>query len=171
MLPILVGSKVFIYYDGSHVNLERQIKAGIANVVLNELIYGSKITAKIKNSTLLTLPDWYLNGLISYLSEDWSTELDNYVKDGILNKNYEKFNRLSGTDAVYAGHSIWKYIADKYGEDKISNIIYMTKISSSVESGFLYVLGTSFKSFTRDWYSYYDKKYYDYDKEQVCHRD
>jgi Tol biopolymer transport system component len=162
----IVGSKVFIYYDGSHVNLEKQIKAGIANVVLNELIYGNKITAKIKNSTLLTLPDWYLNGLISYLSEDWSVELDNYVKDGILNKNYEKFNRLSGTDAVYAGHSIWKYIADKYGEDKISNIIYMTKISRSVESGFLYVLGTSFKSFTRDWYNYYDKKYYDYDKEQ-----
>ena len=162
----IVGSKVFIFYDGSHVNLERQIKAGIANAVLNELIYGSKITTKVKNSALLTLPDWYLNGLISYLSEDWSTELDNYVKDGILNKNYEKFNRLSGTDAVYAGHSIWKYIADKYGEDKISNIIYMTKISRSVESGFLYVLGTSFKSFTRDWYSYYDKKYYDYDKEQ-----
>jgi Tol biopolymer transport system component len=162
----IVGSKVFIYYDGSHVNLERQIKAGIANAVLNELIYGSKITTKVKNAALLTLPDWYLNGLISYLSEDWSTELDNYVKDGILYKNYEKFNRLSGTDAVYAGHSIWKYIADKYGEDKISNIIYMTKISRSVESGFLYVLGTSFKSFTRDWYSYYDKKYYDYNKEQ-----
>jgi Tol biopolymer transport system component len=160
----IIGSKVFIYYDGSHVNLERQIKAGIAKVVLNELLYGRQITAKIKNSTLLTLPDWYINGLVSYLSDDWNVEIDNYVKDGILYRRYEKFNRLTGTDAVYAGHSIWKYIADKYGEDKISNIIYMTKISKSVESGFLYVLGISFKTFTHEWYDYYDKKYYDFNK-------
>jgi Tol biopolymer transport system component len=160
----IIGSKVFIYYDGSHENLKKQISAGIAKVVLNELMYGEQITAKIKNSTLMTLPDWFVQGLVSYVSDDWNTDIDNYVKDGILSGNYEKFNQLSGTDAVYAGHSIWKYIADKYGTDKIPNIIYMTKISKSVESGFLFVLGLSFKTFTQDWLDYYDKKYYDYDK-------
>jgi len=161
----IIGSKVFIYYDGSHENLKRQIKAGIARVVLNELMFGEQITAKIKNSTLLSLPDWYVQGLVSYLAENWYVELDNYVKDGILSGSYEKFNQLAGSDAVYAGHSIWKYIADKYGEDKIHNILYMTKISKSVESGFLYVLGVSFKTFTQEWIDYYDKKYYGYDKE------
>lgn len=161
----IVGSKVFIYYDGNHENLKRQIKAGIANVILNELMNGTQITAKIKNSTLLTLPDWYTQGLVSFISQDWYAELDNYVKDGILSGNYEKFNQLTGQNAVYAGHSIWKYIAEKYGEDKIPNILYMTKISKSVESGFLYVLGVSFKTFTREWIDYYDKKYYSYDKE------
>lgn len=160
----IVGSKVFLYYNGSHDELKKQIKAGMAKVVLNELMYGEQITAKIKNSTLLTLPDWYSQGLVSYLSDDWNTDIDNYVKDGILSGEYEKFNQLTGTDAVYAGHSIWKYIADKYGEDKIPNILYMTKISKSVESGFLYVLGVSFKTFTQEWLDYYDKKYYDYDK-------
>jgi hypothetical protein len=161
----IVGSKVFIYYDGSHNDLKKQIKAGISKVVLTELMYGQQITTKIKNSTLLTLPDWYTSGLVSYLSDEWNTDIDNFVKDGILSGSYEKFNQLTGTDAVYAGHSIWKYIADKYGEDKIPNIIYMTKISKSVESGFLYVLGVSFKTFTQEWIDYYDKKYYDYDKE------
>ena len=161
----IVGSKVFIYYDGNHENLKRQIKAGIARVVLNELMFGEQITAKIKNSTLLSLPDWYMQGLVSYMSENWNVELDNYVKDGILTGSYEKFNKLTGADAIYAGHSIWKYIADKYGEDKIPNIIYMTKVSKSVESGFLYVLGVSFKTFIRDWIDYYDKKYYLYDKQ------
>ncbi len=161
----IIGSKVFIYYNGDHENLKQQIKAGIAQVVLNELMYGEQITAKIKNSTLLSLPGWYLQGLASYMSYDWDVELDNYVKDGILTGSYEKFNQLTGTDAVNAGHSIWKYIAEKYGEDKISNILYMTKISKSVESGFLYVLGVSFKTFTREWLDYYDKKYYAFDKQ------
>ena len=161
----IVGSKVFVYYDGNHENLKRQIKAGIAQSVLNEMIYGVQVTSKIKNSALLTLPDWYLQGLVSYMSENWSIEMDNFVKDGILNGNFEKFNKLTGNDAVYAGHSIWKYIAEKYGEDKIPNILYMTKITKSVESGFLYVLGVSFKTFTQDWVDYYDKKYYQFDKQ------
>lgn len=161
----IVGSKVFIYYDGNHENLKQQIKAGIAKVVLEELINGEQITAKVKNGTLLTLPDWYIQGLVSYLSYDWNTDLDNNVKDGILDGRYEKFNQLTGNDAVNAGHSIWKYIAEKYGEDKIPNILYMTKISKSVESGFLYVLGVSFKTFTQEWLDYYDKKYYQFDKE------
>ena len=161
----IIGSKVFIYYDGNHEDLKQQIKAGIARVVLDGLINGEQITAKVKNGTLLTLPDWYIQGLVSYLSYDWSTDLDNNVKDGILNRRYEKFNQLTGTDAVSAGHSIWKYIAEKYGDDKIPNILYMTKISKSVESGFLYVLGVSFKTFTQEWLDYYDKKYYQFDKE------
>jgi len=160
----IVGSKVFIYYNGNHEDLKRQIKAGIANVVINELMLGEKITAKIKNSTLLSLPDWFTQGLVSYMSDNWYVELDNYVKDGILTGSYERFNSLTGSDAVYAGHSIWKYIADKYGEDKIPNILFMTKISKSVESGFLYVLGVSFKTFTQEWLDYYDKKYYASDK-------
>ena len=162
----IVGSKVFLYYDGNHENFKRQIKAGIAKVLINEVIYGQEITANVKNSTLITLPDWYTQGLISYLSEDWNIEIDNYVKDGILNGTYEKFNKLTGVQAIYAGHSIWKYIADKYGEDRIANILYMTKISRSVESGFLYVLGVSFKNFTREWLAYYDNWYYEFDKLQ-----
>lgn len=161
----IVGSKVFIYYDGNHEHLKKQISAGIANVILNNLMFGQQITAKIKNAALLTLPDWYMQGLVSYLSEDWNVELDNEVKDGILSGSFEKFNRLTGEKSIYAGHSIWKFIADKYGEDKIPNILYMTKISKNVESGFLYVLGVSLKNFTREWIEYYNKKYYFFDKQ------
>lgn len=156
----IIGSKVFLYNDGDRKHLKKQIKSGIANVVVNEMLYGGQITAKIKNSTLLTLPDWYIKGLVSYIAEDWSVEQDNYVRDGIMSGNYERFNQLTGTDAVYAGHSIWNFISRKYGGNIIPNILYMTKISKNVESGFLFVLGISFKNFAREWIDFYDKMYY-----------
>lgn len=156
----IVGSKVFLFNDGNREHLKKQIKSGIANVVLNEMLYGEQIASKIKNSTLLTLPDWYIKGLVSYIAEEWSVEQDNFVRDGIMSGNYEKFNQLTGSDAVYAGHSIWNYISQKYGSNIIPNILYMTKISKNVESGFLFVLGVSFKSFAREWIDYYDKWYY-----------
>ncbi|MCF8299336.1 MAG: hypothetical protein K9J13_17435 [Saprospiraceae bacterium] len=153
------GTKVFIYFTGDHREFEEQINAGIINVILNQMMFGTKLASVVKNSTLLSLPEWYTQGLISYLSKDWSTEIDNSVKDGILSGRYERYNQLTGTDAVNAGHSIWKFIADKYGEQSIPNIIYMTKISRNVESGFLFVLGISFKNLINQWISYYNDAY------------
>ena len=74
---------------------------------------------------LFPFPDWYMNGLVSYLSEDWNAEVENHVKDGMLTGRYDKFNQLTGEEATYAGHAFWQFIAEKYGESSISNIIYL----------------------------------------------
>jgi hypothetical protein len=163
----IIGSKVFLYFDGNHKKFNQQILAGITQVLINQMMYGDHLASKVKNTTLLNLPDWYIQGLVSYVSEGWNSEIDNVVKDAILSRRYEKFSQLEGNDATIAGHSIWNFISEKYGDYVIPNILYMTKISKSVESGFLFVLGSSFKKLTMDWIDYYDKRYYDQDKERV----
>lgn len=163
----IVGSKVFLYFDGNHKNFEKQIRAGLAKVIITEMIYGSKITANIKNSALMNIPDWYVNGLVSFISEEWNTSLDNYIRDNIFRGYFTKFYSLSGDDAVLAGHAMWKFIADKYGAPAVSNIIYMTKISRNIESGFMFVLGISFKTLLNDMVSYYEQQYSDFEKQST----
>ncbi|MEO6884485.1 MAG: hypothetical protein ABI199_10745 [Bacteroidia bacterium] len=153
-----VGSKIPLYFDGDYLHLDQQIRAGMAQVLLNQMMFGGNLKNMLKNSTLLALPDWFTEGLISYASTGWNVDIDNRVKDGILSGRYNKFNRLTGLDALYAGHSIWKYIADTYGEAVISNILYMTKVSRSVENSFLFVLGISTKDLAHEWlYSYHNQ--------------
>ena len=147
----IVGNKVFLYFTGDHEKLHEQIRSGIARVLIDQIMYGGDIKDRIQNSALLALPDWYLNGLISYISRKWDVELDNHVRDGIVNKRYFKFNHLSGTDALYAGHSIWKYIIDTYSESSVANLLYMTRINRNIESGFLYVLGVSVNTLADNW--------------------
>lgn len=155
----IIGTKVFIYFDGNHKNFDKQIRAGVAQTLVNQLLYGSSIGSQMKNTSLFPFPDWYMNGLVSYISEDWNAEIDNQVKDGILSGRFDKFNRLTGEEARFAGHSLWQYIADKYGESSISNIIYMAKVSRRLESGFLYILGISFKNLVIEATQYYKDKY------------
>ena len=105
------------------------------------------------------MPDWYEDGLVAWLSEGWNSDIDNRVRDGILSGRYDKFNHLTGTDAVDAGHSLWKYIADNHGASAVPDIVHMTKVTRSVENGFLYVIGMSFKNLIADWKRYYMQKY------------
>ncbi|HTX87947.1 MAG TPA: hypothetical protein VMC08_03080 [Bacteroidales bacterium] len=155
----IIGGKVMIYFDGNYDHFERQIRAGIATVILNEMIYGTGIGAQIKNNALFTMPEWYLSGLVSYVSEKWTPEVDNLVRDAILKGKFEKFSRLSGKEATYAGQSMWNYIAIKYGESNIPNIVYMARLSRNVEKGFLYVLGVSFKDLISEWLAFYKDIY------------
>jgi hypothetical protein len=163
----IVGTKVFLYFDGSYLNLEKQIRAGLAQVMINEMLYGSEITSQVKNSTLINFPEWYINGLISFIAEDWNVETDNFVRDGVLSGRYRNFNSLSGADAVYAGHSLWKYVADKYGRSSIPNIIYMTKVSRQISNGFLFVIGVPFKTLTDEWMKYFSGEFYQYDDDRA----
>jgi len=155
----IIGSKVFLYFDGDMNHFDRQIRAGITRLLIDGIIYGESIGSQVKNSTLINLPSWYSDGLVSYYSRNWDTELDNILKDGILSGRYRKFNHLTGADAVYAGHSIWRFVAEKYGAGNIANIIYMTRVNRSVESGFLYVLGVSFKTIMKEWEAWYKSIY------------
>ena len=155
----IIGGKVLLYFDGNLEHFEQQIRAGIAMVILNEMIYGTGIGAQIKNNALFTMPEWYMNGLISYISEKWNTDIDNRIRDAILSGRYENFSRLTGQEATYAGQSLWNYIAVKYGEANIPNIVYMARLSRNVERGFLYVLGVSFKDVIRDWLAFYKDIY------------
>ncbi|MBI3512226.1 MAG: PD40 domain-containing protein [Bacteroidetes bacterium] len=155
----IVGRKVFLYYEGDHVRLEEQIRAGIAEILINEMMYGGNVRDMVKNSTLLNLPEWYTKGLINYIAKGWDSDIDNRVRDGIMSGRYRKFNHLTGVDAQYAGQSIWYYIAEKYSPAVIPNILYMTKVSRNVESSFLFVIGVNMKVLTLEWEDYYAKRY------------
>ena len=146
----IIGSKAFLYFNGDRRDFEKQIRAAIANVLLNQAFYGTSVGSQVKNTTLFSLPEWYRNGLVSYLSDEWNTEIDNRVKDGIVSGRYNKLNNLVGEDALYAGHMLWKYIADKFGQQALTDIVSMTQISRSVDNGFLYVIGVSYKTLVTD---------------------
>ena len=157
----IIGNKLFVYFDGDHQHLEQQIREGVAEVFLNNMMYGGSVQEVLQNAVLLNLPPWFTNGLISYMGQPWSSEMDNRLRDGILTGAYKKFNRLSGDDATFAGHSIWHFIADNYGDAAVPNLLYLTRINRSLESGFNYVLGKSVNQLINDWYSYNLKLYTD----------
>ena len=156
----IIGTKVFLYFDGNYLHFEQQIRAGLADMLLNQMMYGGSIGSQVRNTTIFNLPDWYKNGLLSYISEDWNTLLDDRLRDGIVSERFKKLNRLKGDDAIIAGHSLWQYIEDKYGKSAMSDIVHLTQISRNVQKGFLYVTGVKFNDLIKQWYEYNQQQYH-----------
>ena len=155
----IVGSKVFVYFEGDYPKFERNIRKGIARVLINQRLYGGNWRDVIKSSTLLNLPSWYIEGLVLYASHAVDESADNAIRSGIMTGKFEKINRLEGREAELAGYALWQYVADVYGENVVPNILYMSGVSRNVESGFLYVLGKSLDTIVKEFNAYYRGEY------------
>lgn len=155
----ITGNKIFLYFNGSHKNLDQQLRNGIAQVILNEVIYGEGLTDELKNSALISLQDWFYNGLISYLTQKWSVEIEDEVKSYFNAGKLKNINWLSPNEATLAGHSIWYYIADVYGEAAVINTLYMAKVNRNSADGILYILGKSSEDLIEDWKNYFKSRF------------
>ncbi len=152
-------NKAFIYFEGDFEKFEQQITGAIARVLVNEMIYGSRLRENASATTFINLPEWYVDGLVAYVSKDWDFDTENRVKDGIVSGKYKKFNRLQGEDAAFAGHSFWRYISEVYGPSVVPGILYLTKVNKNANTGFLYVVGATLKDLSAEWYAYYTDLY------------
>ena len=154
----IIGDKVFLFFDGDHQHFDRQIRNGVAQILLDNIIFGDG-TDEFKNEALINFPDWFYNGLTAYLTEKWSVEIEGEVKSHFQSGKFGKFNWLRGREAVLAGRSVWYYIADFYGEEAVSNVLYMSKISRSYSDGILFVLGKSVDNLLQDWEGYFQSRF------------
>lgn len=157
----VVENKVFLYFNGDHNDLRRQLREGIAAVYINSMLHGNNLQEIVQNAVLLNIGDWFQDGLISYVGEEWSPEYDHRLKDYFTNpkKGKKDFRRLSRIDPELAGHSVWYFMVNTYGRATISNILYLTRIQRSLESGLIYVLGFDSKELAVKWKEYYEKRF------------
>ena len=158
----VIDNIAFVYTEIDKKKFHEQVVSAIANIILNDIIYGSNIKNKIANNTLIGMPEWYTSGLVSYIAHDWDADADNLNKVYFLSNKFDNINQLSGIDAEIMGFAIWNYVARTYGPQVISNIVYLTRITKSVESAFMYVLGANMKTLQENWTEYYKSQYEDF---------
>ncbi len=152
------GNKIFVYFNGSHRELRKQIRQGIALLMLERMMFGWSIQEMMQNSVAVDLPDWFYYGLGSYAGEWWNTDLDDRMRDYFLHNEADFFD-FAREEPVLAGHSMWYYIYQNYGANAPANLLYLTRINRSVEASFMYVLGTTQATVAENWKHFYSKYY------------
>lgn len=155
----IVGSKIFIYYEGDHQQFNNNIKSAVYEVLLKHLFYGGDWKDQLKSTVNLGIPLWLEQGLISYFVREWDAEIESNLKDLILTKKIDKFNKLTDLEKSYAGHAVWNYIAETHGSTVIPNILYITRITGNIERGFFSMLGMDFTKLSKNNISFYRSRY------------
>jgi len=156
----LVNNKMLVYFDGNHENLRRQIRQGIAGVLVQNILFGDDLGEFAANQTLLDLPRWLIDGYIEYAAEEWSTSLDDQLKNALLSGEYRNFYQLAFEKPNLAGHAFWYYIGNKYGRAKTTYLLYLSRIYRNLNSATQKIAKKKFKDVLKDFMNEEPQKYF-----------
>jgi hypothetical protein len=156
----LVNNKMLVYFDGNHDNLRRQIRQGLARVLVENILFGDDLGEFAANQALLDLPKWLTDGYIQYAAENWSPSLDDDLRGIMLAGKYTNFYQFAFEKPNLAGHAFWKYIADKYGKSKTTYLLYLSRVYRNLNSAAQKIAKKKFKEILKDFMLEVPQGYY-----------
>lgn len=156
----LVNNKMIVYYNGDHYDLRRQVREGIAKILVENILFGDDLGEFATNQALLDLPKWLTDGYIAYAAENWSTELDDQLKSAMLSGNYKNFYQFAFDKPMLAGHSFWYYVAETYKKENVTYFLYLARVYRNLNGASQRIAKKKFKDLLREFMDFQEQRYY-----------
>ena len=156
----LFKNRVVVQFMGSYKEFQHLINHELTHGVINDMFFGGSVQNIISNNININIPSWFNEGMAEYQSLGWDINTDMFIRDAIISEYLPDINQLSGYLAYRGGEAVWHYIADKYGKEKIGEIINKLKETGSVEAAFKGSLGLSLEEFSERWKKEIKKTYW-----------
>ncbi len=147
----LFKNRIAIPFTGDYRDYRRVVHHELVHAVINDMFYGGSIQSIIQNNIQLNIPLWFNEGLSEYDALGWDTNSDMYVRDAIVNNYLTPIPYLSGYFAYRGGQSVWDYISEQYGREKIAEIMQRLRLTRSVDQAFKRSIGLSLKELSERW--------------------
>lgn len=155
----LVGDRLVLYYNGVHKDLRHQLRSGMSRVVMERMIFGESFREMVKNAVLLNLPQWVSDGFIAYVVDGWNTESETEWKN-LLQANPRKgFYELAEKQPELAGKAFWRFIAARYGESNVRNVLLTMQAKASLSQGIEMTLGQKIRQTYDSVIAFYNATY------------
>ncbi len=172
-----INTYVEIANPGTMIGLKEELGMGLSELILNDMLFGGSLSDMWQNTYLMSLPDWFVNGAITYLAKGWDVEMDDRVRDLMSSGAVNKLNKLGYKEAVFAGQSMWNFLVQKYGKNNVNQILNLVRVTRSEEKSIAFTLGVPFRQIMLEWQEYYTnmanqvaKYYVPPDESKAIHR-
>lgn len=153
-------NRMTVPFAGDYADFRRTLHHELVHAVFNDMFYGGTINSIIRNNIQLVFPLWFEEGLAEYTALGWDTNTDMYIRDAVINNYLPPIQYLSGYYAYRGGQSVWNYIVEQYGRQKIGEILQRIKTSRSVEYGLQQSIGLNVEELSKVWQDALQERYY-----------
>lgn len=144
-------NRIVVPFDGSYRDFRHVIHHELVHGVINDMFYGGSLQNVISKNISIQVPLWFNEGLAEYEALGWDTNTDMFIRDAIINEYLPDLNYLNGYFAYRGGQSVFYYIANKYGKEKIGEIVNKTKGLGNLEDALKSSIGLNFEELNERW--------------------
>ncbi len=153
-------NRVVLPFEGDYEQFRHVVHHELTHAVTMQMLYGAGAQSIITGMMRLQVPLWLMEGLAEYASLRWDTESDMFMRDAALSGYLPPINAMYGFLNYKGGQNILYYLAEKYGPEKIGELLGKIKITKSVERGLRQSIGIDEEELSKRWQMHVKKEYW-----------
>lgn len=153
-------NRVVIPYDGEWEKFRHVIHHELTHAVMLQMLYGTGVQSIVTGVTQNAVPLWFIEGLAEYESRGWDIESDMFMRDATVNGYVPDIPYLYAFLAYKGGQSVWNYMVERYGQEKVGEILGKVKVNRNFERGMKQSIGIDMEELTKRWHRYLKRKYW-----------
>lgn len=150
-----IKNRVILPFTGSYAELEHVLTHELVHAFQGDILFGNGPGASMLNPLAFAPPLWFMEGMAEYLSIgriDEHTHM--WLRDAALQGYLTSIPELGFTNDIRVyrfGQAIWAYIGERYGDEKIGEIIRKAPRLRSLDDAFKSSIGKNLEELSNDW--------------------
>lgn len=144
-------NRVVFPFEGSYKKFHHVIAHELVHAIMRDMYYGGTIQNIISRGITLQLPLWFWEGTAEFLSQGWETNSDMFIRNAIMSDALPDIPQLNGYLAYRGGQSLFKFIADTYGRQKIGELLGKIQNLGSLEPALKASIGIGLEELNDRW--------------------
>ncbi|MCB2230755.1 hypothetical protein KQH82_08575 [bacterium] len=154
-------SRIVLPFDGSYSDFAHTLHHELVHGFQYDMLYGNMFTSLVSRQRLFQMPLWFSEGMAEYLSiGGWDYWSDMFMRDATINGYLTPPLYIGGYLAYRQGQAMVKYLADRYGEKKIGEILQKGKIYLTMDKAMKASINQDQEEFWKDFEKEMKRRYW-----------
>jgi WD40 repeat protein len=157
----LYKNRVVIPFSGSYDELRHVLMHELVHVFNFDMLYGGLLDSIFTRQYLYSVPLWVIEGLAEYVSEFWDAEAEMVMRDAAISGYYfPLYQDVYGYLAYKQGQAVIRYIANRYGREKLTDILQNLSATRNIDKALEMSIGVDTYGLHEAWSEHIRKEYW-----------
>jgi Tol biopolymer transport system component len=159
----IIKNRMVVPFTGDYEDFRHVLVHELAHVFQFTIFFPSRMEAVFSGNILYTVPLWVFEGHCEFMSLGWDVDTDIFIRDLVMNNKLVPIHvleRYVGLIVYKEGQAFYRYVAEKYGREKVGEFLHLMKVKRNVEGAFMAAFGVTPEEFNERWLRYYQTQYW-----------
>jgi len=152
--------RVVLPFEDSFKDFSHTAIHELSHVFTFNIVYNRLLDSVFSRNYLFAMPLWIAEGVAEYLSIGWDPDSDMFIRDAIIYNYIMELEYVGGYYVYKEGQSVFNYIADNYGKQKVLEILDVLATTRNGNATIEATLGLSIRELGARWMKSLRKHYW-----------
>jgi Tol biopolymer transport system component len=156
----VLRNRVVLPFTGPYEDLRHVLVHELVHAYMFDLLYGGAAGAMLARQSFYQPPLWFAEGLAEYVSLGMEPNAEMFLRDGTIDGYLPPLMASGGYIVYKQGQSAVSYLVERFGEERLRELLQRMRQMRSFERAFQRTLGSSVERFDQQWRDWLRKRYW-----------